>query len=296
MTQSAVSHRVRRLEKFLGQQLIRRLNPGIALTEAGAALLPELATALDSLARLGTCPEKRLRVAAGSALCTWWLAGRLQGFMARRPGISIELVPIENDTTSLPEVDVRILWLRAGEDTPRPAQVSLFTEQVFPVCSPSLLPRGLPLKDPRALSGMTLLHKATNSRGEWTWDVWFEYLGLDAPKRSGASGGGLRSQRSDLRFADMSLMMAAAIDGAGVSLTRSLIAHGALRSGRLVIPIDSVEPMQSTKLHVARWRRAKADDPDIKAFVDWLVAEARTTLAETETLLGPIQLVRAIGS
>src|SRR5262245_46101662 len=100
LTQSAVSHRVRRLEEHLGTQLIRRLNPGLALTDAGAALLPELASVLDRLEALQGRRERRLRVAAGSALCTWWLARRLPEFMSQRPGLSIELVPIENDATS----------------------------------------------------------------------------------------------------------------------------------------------------------------------------------------------------
>ena len=95
ITQSAVSHRVRRLEKYFGARLIQRLNPGLALTDAGAALLPELSALLDDFAQLGVRGERRLRVAAGSALCTWWLAGRLPLFMKERPGVTIELVPIE---------------------------------------------------------------------------------------------------------------------------------------------------------------------------------------------------------
>src|SRR5688572_26237152 len=66
ITQSAVSHRLRRIEKYFGTQLIKRLNPGIKLTTAGLALLPELATALDALARVGEGAggrhERRLRV------------------------------------------------------------------------------------------------------------------------------------------------------------------------------------------------------------------------------------------
>src|SRR5690242_11799260 len=82
LTQSAVSHRVRRLESHVGTLLLRRLNPGIELTDAGRALLPRAAAALDALAEIGDRVgqgERRLRVCAGAALCTWWLAGRLSG-------------------------------------------------------------------------------------------------------------------------------------------------------------------------------------------------------------------------
>jgi DNA-binding transcriptional LysR family regulator len=278
VTQSAVSHRVRRLEKYFSRQLIRRLNPGLALTDAGAALLPELVATLDGLARIGRRSgrrEHRLRVAAGSALCTWWLAGRLASFMKQRPGISIELIPIENEASEIPEVDVRILWTDSDVETPSPAQAPLFTELVFPVCSPRLLPRKQPLSDAGALATLTLLHKATGTTGEWSWSNWFERLGVDPGTRRGG----------ELRFADMGLVLAAAVDGSGVAISRSLLVHDALRSGSLIVPITNFEPMISKKKHVARWRREQADDPDINLFVTWLIAEAALTLANTSEMI-----------
>lgn len=276
LTQSAVSHRVRRLEEHLGTPLIRRLNPGLVLTEAGTALLPGLVAALDGLAQLGQPAERRLRVAAGSALCTWWLAGRLQRFMARRPGVSVELMPVEQAQAAIPHVDVRILWVAPGEEPRGPTQLPLFNEDVFPVCSPALLSGGQPLRDAQALARLPLLHKATHGLGEWSWPLWLERLGV----QPGAT------PRSELRFAEMGLVLSAAVDGAGVALSRSLLVHDALSSGRLVVPLAGLEPMRSTKKHVARWPSAKASDPDIRAFVEWLVAEAAQTLAAVAPYLG----------
>jgi LysR family glycine cleavage system transcriptional activator len=270
-----VSHRVRRLESHFGKRLIDRLNPGIALTDAGAALLPELTETLEVLARLSGQRERRLRVAAASSLCTWWLAGRLGRFMAQRRGLSVELVPLERDAAPIPEVDVRILWVSPGEAVGSATQAPLFNEQVFPVCSPMLLPEGRPFRDPQALSAMTLLHKATQAPGEWDWGTWLARLGLGREVSRGA----------ELRFADVGLTLSAAIQGSGVALIRSLLAHDALQDGRLVIPVLGVEPMVSAKHHVARWRSAMARDPDIKAFVLWLVSEAAHTLSSTDKLI-----------
>lgn len=278
LTQSAVSHRVRRLEAYLASALFVRLNPGVALTPSGAALLPGLMGALDELARIGRPAQRRLLVSAGSALCTWWLAGRLSGFMAQRPGVSIDLVPLEQAQTSAPQVDVRILWL-APNEVPRGAnQTPLFNEHVFPVCSPALLPGGQPVRDAHALARLPLLHKAAHGMGEWSWSVWLERLGCTF----GANGA---QPRSELRFAEMGLVLSAAIDGAGVALSRSLLVHDALVGGRLVVPLAGVEPMRSTKKHVARWPSAKADDPDVRAFVEWLATEAALTLAAVQPFL-----------
>lgn len=275
LTQSAVSHRVRRLEAHFGRRLIHRLNPGLRLTEAGAALLPEIASALDGLARLGKGSERRLRVAAGSALCSWWLASRLPQFMARSPGLSVELTPLESASTPIPEVDVRILWVHEADYAAGPTQAPLFAERVFPVCSPALLPDGRPSDDASALGNLTLLHKTTLASGEWSWNTWLERLGIDARRRRGG----------ELRFADLGPILSAALDGAGVALARSLLVHDALHAGRLTIPVRGFEPMTSMKKHVARWRRARADDPDIKAFVGWMVEEAALSMARTDAWL-----------
>lgn len=271
VTQSAVSHRVRRLEQHFGVQLIQRLNPGLKLTDAGAALLPELTATLDTLSHLGVRRDRRLRVTAGSALCTWWLAGRLSKFMAQRPGISVELVPVENGSASMPEADIRILWVAPDDAEPSSTQAPLFTEEVFPVCSPRLLPNGVPSEDPHVLASLPLLHKAAGAEGEWSWQVWFDRLDLGtAPRRN-----------DELRFADMGLMLSAAIGGSGVGLARSLLAYDPIKSGRLVVPVADLEPMVSVKRHVARWQRASIGDPDIGAFVKWLAADAAKTIAAT---------------
>lgn len=275
LSQSAVSHRVRRLEEHLGKKLIHRLNPGLQLTEAGAALLPGLVGALDGLAQIGRPNERRLRVSAGSALCTWWLAGRLPAFMAERSGVSIDLIPIEQAQATQPQADVRILWVAPNEEPRSTHQVPLFNEQVFPVCSPTLLPKGQPVHDAQALARLPLLHKATHGMGEWSWPVWLERLGAQPSARL----------RGELRFTEMGLVLSAAIEGAGVALSRSLLVHDALASGRLVVPIAGIEPMLSTKKHIARWPSAKAKDPDVHAFVEWLTAEAKQTLTAVEPYL-----------
>jgi LysR family transcriptional regulator, glycine cleavage system transcriptional activator len=275
LSQSAVSHRVRRLEEHLGKKLIHRLNPGLQLTEAGAALLPGLVGALDGLAQIGRPNERRLRVSAGSALCTWWLAGRLPAFMAERSGVSIDLIPIEQAQATQPQADVRILWVAPNEEPRSTHQVPLFNEQVFPVCSPALVPGGQPLRDAQALASLPLLHKSAHGMGEWSWPVWLERLRVQPNAKP----------RSELRFAEMGLVLSAAVEGAGVALSRSLLVHDALASGRLVVPLANIVPMRSAKKHVARWPSAKASDPDVRTFVEWLATEAAHTLAAVEHYL-----------
>lgn len=279
LTQSAVSHRIRRLEQHFGTALLQRLNPGVALTAAGAALLPRLSGALDNLAQLGAHEGRRLRVAAGAPLCTWWLAGRLHAFMAARPGVSVELLPVGAGDEPMPQADVRILWVPPAEDGPRPRQARLGAEQVFPVCSPKILPHGRPLHDPAQLAALPLIHKMSSASGEWSWPVWLDRLGV-APGRAREA-----ALQAALRVADMGLAMSAAGNGAGVALSRSLLAHDALADGRLVPAVADAQPLESVKKHVVRWSSARAQDADLQAFVEWLVAEAEQTLSHAVRLL-----------
>ena len=51
IAQPALSQQIRALEQSVGARLLRRAGRGIALTEAGAAILPEAAAALEQEAR-----------------------------------------------------------------------------------------------------------------------------------------------------------------------------------------------------------------------------------------------------
>lgn len=274
ITQSAVSHRVYRLEKHFGQRLIRRLNPGIELTEAGAALLPNVVSAFEALSRLNKNPERRVRVAAGSALCTWWLTARIPSFMAQYPGLSIELTPIAFDTTTIPDADIQILWVGEEEYALGSTQKPFPNEYVFPICSPHILPDGKPLLDPSAIGNMTLLNKAMPPTSEWNWSTWLDRLGVDVECRRGG----------ELRIGDVGLMMSAAVDGAGVALGKSLVVHDALQAGRMTIPVVGIEPLMCKKRYVVRWSRSRTDNDDVASFVNWIVEEATKTIAHTDRM------------
>ncbi|MGE0723373.1 MAG: LysR substrate-binding domain-containing protein [Alphaproteobacteria bacterium] len=289
LTQSAVSHRIGRLERHVGARLIERLNPGIALTAAGVAILPDLRRALDLLAALdrgAAAPARRpaLRIGVGSALATWWLARRLGRFVAERPAIPIELVPFENaDEAARSDVDLRILWVGAGAARRTVTQRPLFREWVFPVCHPSLLPGGRPLRTAADLSSLPLIHKgpdeaprgrrADQEGAEWRWRTWL----------------GRATAPPALRFREVGAALAAAAEGGGVALGRTLLVHDAIVDGRLAPALPPTERMRSAKVHVARWPRAASDDRRVRAFVDWLAGEASATIADR---VGPTPALR----
>jgi LysR family glycine cleavage system transcriptional activator len=72
------------------------------------------------------------------------------------------------------------------------------------------------------------------------------------------------------------------VEGAGVALSRSLLVQDALETKRLVVAVEGVETMPSSKRHVARWPSRNIDDPDVTAFVAWLQAESAATVSRSD--------------
>lgn len=279
LTQSAVSHRIRRLEDFMGAPLLERRADGVVPTSAGAAVLDSLRDIIDRVADLrGRClsaaAPDRLRVGVGAALADHWLVRRLPGFRARHPDLAIELKVVESEAPERAAgLDLRILWMPASEARASSTQRPLFREHVFPVCSPAILPQGFAAGDPLALTALPLLHKHVpgyRSGAEWSWETWFDRLGL--PGRPAEA----------MRFASIGTAISAALEGAGAALARSMVVADALAEGRLVRLLPPELDLLSQKVHVVRWPGRLAGDRRVEAFAGWLaeLANASGTAAE----------------
>jgi LysR family transcriptional regulator, glycine cleavage system transcriptional activator len=274
MTQSAVSHRLRRLEDFMGVPLLVQAQGGMKPTAAGEALVSGLAELLSGLGELrarcrAAAGNGALRVGISAALADFWLVARLPLFNARHPTMPIELIIVESAALAATvDLDVTVHWLPEGEARETSTQRMLFREDVFPVCHPRLLPRA-PLDDPTRIVDLPLIHKGTSDDAaggaEWAWTAWFARFGLNAPPPMA------------LRCANIATAISAALQGSGVALVRSLPARDALADGRLIRVLPETWDMPSTKVHPVRWPVALASDARVKAFVAWLVEVAGET-------------------
>jgi len=283
LTPSAVSHRIHRLEAFMGAPLLYRRNSGLSATPAGEALAEGLEALLEQMGELrarcvSASGAERLRIGVGPALAQAWLMRRFPGFAAQHPTIAIELEIIDVEAPP-PDLDVRLIWAPADELRATSTQRPLFHEHAFPVCRPSLLPPDFVPGDPSVLMDLTLLHKGRAGRGtsgEWSWPTWLKRLGLPA------------RPRESLRFANIDVAISAALEGAGVVLGRTLLVHDALAEGRLVRVLPQVWDMPCSKGYLIRWPPARSADDRVRCFVDWLCAEAGATRrAETQSCLAP---------
>src|SRR6202045_4299546 len=179
VTQTAISHQIRRLEEELGMRLFVRQNRALALTPEVTNYLPGIRAAFNDL---GLPTDRLLRregdhvltVSTLASLAAKWLLPRLSTFQEAHPGIDVRI------TTSTGLVDFKSgdvdAAIRYGRGNWQGLRADwLMADDFFPVCSPALLNGKRPLKCPEDLRDHVLLHTSTNSDD---WRQWLTAAGL----------------------------------------------------------------------------------------------------------------------
>src|ERR1700744_2195856 len=143
VTQTAISHQIRRLEEEWGIRLFVRKNRALALTPKARDYLPGVRAAFSDL-RLATDRLLRrdndhvLTVSTLASLAAKWLLPRLSSFQEAHPGIDVRI------TTSTALVDFKggdvHAAIRYGRGHwPGVRAEWLTADEVVPGCSPGLL-------------------------------------------------------------------------------------------------------------------------------------------------------------
>ena len=262
VTQAAISHQVRFLERDLGVTLFRRLTRKLALTAEGEILsravhgaLAEIGEALDEIRSLNA-RERTLTVTLTPTFGGRWLAERLSRFWRRHPDIdlrlhhSIELVDFARD-----DVDMAVRWGRGS--WPGVKAEFLMHSSLTPVCSPALLEGPHPLRTPADLRHHTLLHA-------YNYEAWTQWL-----KAAGITD--LDAKRGPI-IDDPAVLDQATLEGQGVALGRISLLTDQIADGRLV---RLFEPDVETEFaYYIVYPVGALAKPKVKAFYDFLRIEA----------------------
>ncbi|MBR0877285.1 MULTISPECIES: transcriptional regulator GcvA [Bradyrhizobium] len=262
VTQTAISHQIRRLEEELGIRLFVRQNRALALTPEARDYLPGVRAAFNDL-RLATDrllrkdDDKVLTVSTLASLAAKWLLPRLTDFQEQHPGIDVRITT----STSLVDfqrdnVDAAIRYGRG--QWPGLRADWLMADELFPVCSPSLLRGDKPLRQPEDLKGYPLLH--TSNANSDDWRLWLTAAGLP----------GDIARQPGITFDMIFMTIQAAIDGIGVAMGRTSYVQDDIAKGRLVVPFKIALPADAGFYLVAPEGRREA--PKLAAFREWMIA------------------------
>jgi putative choline sulfate-utilization transcription factor len=254
-TQPAISQQIKRLEERLGTRLFDRIYRGIELTEAGSLLFDAVSAGLNNfdqgLAAISAHGQHEvLQVATDFAFAAYWLMPRLHRFHQAYPQVDVSLVTSERSYAMLrPDIDVAILF---GEGRFKQGESHfLFSEEVFPVCSPRLL-EGRAMLPASALFDLPLLHLRGETSSHWfDWSTLFRAL--------------------QLPFDNYTLLIQAAIAGQGVAIGWRHLVDALLDQQLLCRPIaqSALSPKGYYVVVPQRKRRGQMTE----RFLQWVLAE-----------------------
>ena len=268
VTPAAISHQIKGLEEFLGTPLFRREARQVQLTTAGERLLPGVRDGFDRLVeavdRLRLSEDAGvLNASVAPSFVSKWLVPRLERFNRQHPDIdvrisaSLELSEFPNDGF---DIGIRFGFGRY----PNLRVDKIFDEAAVPMCSPSLFEGEHALRTPDDLRFHVLLHDDSLLKLGDTlpdWQMWLKAAGYT---HIDASHGP--------HFSSSDHAIDAAIAGAGVALSRIALVTEDVEAGRLVLPFALDIPLVPAYYIVAP--QDTAESPRIKAFREWLLAEA----------------------
>lgn len=259
ITPSALSHRIRLLEEFVGDRLFIRDGRAAALTPFGRSYLDVVCTALQTLTDFPmpgrTSPaQPRIKLTVPPTFARYLLLPRLAGFTDAHPEIVVDVflsVPLYDLSLSESDLEVRF---GAGK-YPDLETVKLMEEPAFPVASPAYLDRIGGIAGPRELAKATLLRSALEP-----WKSWFEVAGLDWPEPS-----------TGLRVDDLGLLLEAVRLGQGVGLTRQHFAQEMIDRGEVVELFD-IRLESPPHAYYVVYEGGTPRRPEVQLFIDWLLA------------------------
>lgn len=255
LSPSAISRRIRNLEKELGNPFFIRHSKSVELTDVGAEYLARLSPAFDAIHDAtekvrAERESRRLVVAMPQCLAARWLTPRLPEFHRLHSEIELEIdAHIDLLTPHPSHFDIGIFL--PAEPWPRRHVEPLLSVSVLPVCVPEI---GKNIRRPTDLAKQTMLH---NRQLPDAWSLWFRAAGIDPV-----------TPAKDIYFNDLDLAYSAAINGLGIGLGGDIVVAQYLRSGQLIAPFDPNAKFDF-KYHLV-CEKSRLQERPVRCFIKWL--------------------------
>jgi LysR family glycine cleavage system transcriptional activator len=263
LTQSAVSRQIRQLEEQLGVALFHRVRQRIVLTDVGRLYEADVRAALQQMSE---ATQKVMASAGGGGLLnlavlptlgTRWLIPRLSGFVALHPEVTVNFAARSEPFDFAQEPFDAAIHFGAPHWAGAACEY-LMHEAVVPVCSPAFAERHA-IRSAEDLAAVVLLQQSTRPM---QWAEWFEQVGV-------AGAPALRGPR----FEQFSMIAQAAVSGLGAALLPSFLVEAEIAAGTLTVLFP--QALTSADAYYLVYAESRAQAPLLRAFRDWIVAEAR---------------------
>lgn len=272
ITQSAISHQIKQLEELLGVELFERTAGAMKLTLQGAELLPvvrvffnDMGGVVDRFER-GEQRAPMLEVFVHDSFATTWLIPRLPRFYSLWPAVRIKLRTEEFARFDNPNAQVAIRLETQSAAWPGLFSEFILAERMFPVCSPTLIEAlGFPATAEDILRYPLILRSRNTLSGQPvstpSWEYWLDKHGVPS-----------QSLGCALAVPYTSMAVHAALRGLGVAMARTSHISDELKTGELQkLFADEVDTDSGYHFLCSP---GKEKTPEIRAFMEWVKAEA----------------------
>lgn len=261
MSRAMASKHVQDLETDLGVKLFNRTTRQLSLTESGETLLASAGALLEGFEAIEEelrsrtkTPKGNLRISAPMSFGVRHLGPIFNGFLKRFPEMTLD-IRFDDRVTNIVEegIDVAIR-IRTLPDSSLVAR-RLATARMVLCASPEyLLKHGEPQHPDELREHHCLIYEYLSRYGTWS-------LERDGERLDVRIQGPVRANNGDT-------LVEAALDGWGIILTPTFIAHEALRSGRLKPVLRDWHPVEPQLYAVMPPGRDKT--LKVRVFVDHL--------------------------
>ena len=258
VTESSVSHQIRKLEEQLGAKLFHRLHRRVELTVAGIEYMIVVSRAFSEIEKssvelAGHTDDarqiSRLVVASDPGFAHHWLRSRVEDFTTQTGASELEVIPTletGRELSNRATIGIHYGWRLTGAFNCEEIAQSV----IFPVCRPSMINSGGELGSAR------LIHDRTVR-------MWGEWLRAAEIKDVSWTGGPI--------YHSSALTVQAALDGEGIAIADELLVRGYLERGMLVRPFEMAAIPSYRWYLITEGATREVQSADL--FRSWLIEE-----------------------
>lgn len=281
MSRAMASKHVSDLEAELGVKLINRTTRRLSLTEAGHKLTASSRTMLEMLDQTAedivssrAIPRGTLRINAPTSFGIRHLAPIVSDFLTAHPKMTVDLT-LDDRVVDIVEQGYDLaIRIRRLEDSSLTARLLAPAHMILCAAPAYLARHGAPSNAGDLERHSCLVYDYLARHGIWS-------LEKDGRREDVRISGRMRSNNGDV-------LMQAAIDGHGIALVPTFMAHEAVREGRLVTVLRDwaiVEPSLYAVMPPGRVETAK-----VRAFLDHLAHAFGKVPAWDRDMMGKVDL------
>ncbi len=264
VSQPAISHAIKTLEKNIGKALFHRSHRKIELTQKGKKFYRDVSEGLEhiyySANELQHNKERETMTISGSTLFIhYWMLPRINVFETTFSHLNLRLHSTDRDVSLHTEgIDISV---RLGDGKWPDYDTTLFADEiVYPVYSPEYEKKYGAIKSATDLLNHRLLYVDEPFRIRLTWKDWFRNAGVhDFVHPQG------------INFNDAQLCMQAALTGSGIALAWHHIAAPMIKAGSLIRPSLSKVKGQNAMYLITP--RQGEGGKNIETVQNWMIKE-----------------------